>query len=119
MVAATISHTAITNLMVTNTAAGEPGIEWDRVGAATGTATTTTGITTMGIITMGITTMGITTTAAATAGVRLPPGLTARRRHRGPCRQFLGIGATIEYYRHPGSRSVTRWKKPQVRLGSR
>ena len=105
MVAATMSRTDITNLMVTNTAAGDPGIEWDRAGAAAGMTATTT---------MGITTMEITT-----VGVRLPPGPTARRRHRGPCRRSLGIRAAIEYHRHPASRSVARWKKPQVRPGSR
>jgi hypothetical protein len=103
MAAATMSRTAITNRMVTNTAAGDPGIEWDRAGSvADMTATTTMGI-----------------TAAATAGVRLPPGPTARRRHPGPCRRSLGIPAAIEYYRHPASRSVARWKKLQIRLGSR
>jgi hypothetical protein len=69
--------------------------------------------------TMAITTMAITTKAITATAVRLPPGHTARRRHRGRCRRFLGIRAAIEYYRHPASRSVTRWKKPQVRLGSR
>ncbi len=69
-------------------------------------------VTTTGIATTEITTEGITTTGIATIGVRLPAGHTARRRQRDPCRQFLGIHATIEYYRHPGSRSVTRWKKP-------
>ncbi len=82
LAAATTNHTDITSRTATSTAGGVPGIEWDRAGAAADMMETTT--------------MGMATTGVITMGARLPADHTVRRRHRGPCRRFLGIRATIE-----------------------